>query len=167
MAATARRSSATSYEVRTILRAPLEFVYRWCTDYTAEDARYESETYQRRILRRSPREVVYEDLENTRRGWVWARHVVRLLPPDRWCSDSVGSHRTIALDYRLSPLPGDRTLLVLRARRRPYGIGGRNPAKSEWERSVGRSWARFARSLERDFRGTRRRARARRARRKG
>jgi len=141
-----------TYEVRAEFRAPLEFVYRWCTDYTPEDAGYEGETYQRRILQRSPREVIYEDLDDSESGWIWARHVVHLSPPNRWHSDSVGSHREIRLDYRLSRLPGGRTRLVLKARRRPTPIGAKNPTKSRWELSVGRAWARFGRVLERDFR---------------
>jgi hypothetical protein len=147
-----------TYQVRAEFRAPLEFVYRWCTDYTATDARYEGEGYQRRILQRSRRTVVYEDLDEIQRGWYWSRHVVRLMPPDRWHSDSVGSHREIALDYRLSRLPGGRTRLVLTGRRRPYGVGGKNPPKAEWERSVGEAWVKFGRALERDFRKSRARS---------
>jgi hypothetical protein len=141
-----------AYEVRCEFRAPLEFVYRWCTDYTPQDARYEAEQYERRILLRSRRKVVYEDLEDTPEGWVWSRHVVRLAPPNRWHSDSVGSHRSYSLDYRLYRLPAGRTRLVLTARRRPTSIGGKNPSKSAWERSVGEAWHRFSRALERDFR---------------
>jgi len=139
------------YEVRATFDAPLKFVYRWCTDYTPRDARLEEENYERRLLRRSRTEVVYEDLEELNRGWYWTRHVVRLRPPNRWHSDSVGSHRAISLDYRLSRLPGNRTQLTLTARRRPYGIGGKNPPKSEWERSVAGSWKKFGRALERDY----------------
>jgi len=141
-----------SYEVRAVFRAPLDFVYRWCTNYTPDDARYEAENYTRRILRRSAREVTYEDLESTKDGWFWSRHVVRLLPPNRWHSDSVGSHRAISLDYRLSRLTGNRTQLTLKARRRPYGVGGKNPPRSEWERSVALAWKRFGRVLEREYR---------------
>ncbi len=149
-----------TYEVRANFRAPLKFVYRWCTDYTPKDARYESEHYQRRILRRSVREVIYEDLEDTKEGWYWTRHVVRLYPPNRWHSNSVGSHREVSLEYRLSPLPGDRTQLILTARRRPSGVGGKNPPKSQWERSITVAWKRFGRVLERDYRkSSRRRAR--------
>lgn len=144
-----------TYYVRAEFRAPLDFVYRWCTDYRADDAKYESEAYQRRILQRSPHRVVYEDLEDTKQGWFWSRHVVRLMPPNRWHSDSVGSHREVSLDYRLSRLPGGRTQLLLKAHRRPYGVGGKNPPKSRWERSVGQSWVRFGRALERDFRRSR------------
>jgi hypothetical protein len=141
-----------SYEVRAVFQAPLDFVYRWCTDFTPHDARYEAEEYTRRILSRSAREVVYEDLESSKQGWFWSHHVVRLMPPNRWHSDSVGSHRAVSLDYRLSRLPGDRTELILRARRRPYGVGGKNPPKSGWEGPVAQSWKNFGRSIERDYR---------------
>lgn len=147
-----RRRSSTTYQVRAEFRAPLEFVYRWCTDYTPSDAKYETEKYQRRIIRRSPREVVYEDLESTKQGWSWSRHIVRLSPPNRWHSDSVGSHRSIRLDYRLARLPRGSTRLTLTAHRTPYGIGTKNPPKSEWERSVRLTWKRFGRALERDYR---------------
>jgi hypothetical protein len=147
------RWPSPKYEVRHVFRAPLPFVYRWCTDYTPADPKHESEKYDRRILARSARQVVYEDLSDTADGgWAWARHVVRLYPPHRWHSESVGSHRTISLDYRLSRLPGGRTQLVLTGRRRPTALGSKNPTKSNWERSVAETWRRFGRVLERDFR---------------
>jgi len=144
-----------TYRVVATFHAPLDFVYRWCTDYTPQDARHEGEHYVRKILRRSPRQVIYEDLEESKAGWFWTRHVVRLSPPRRWHSDSVGSHRAYSLDYVLRTLPGDRTELTLTARRRPYGIGGKNPPKAKWERSVGVSWKHFGRALERDYRKSR------------
>ncbi|HTP54922.1 MAG TPA: hypothetical protein VML94_08220 [Thermoplasmata archaeon] len=143
------------YQVRVSFRAPLDFVYRWCTDYTPGDARLEGEKFERRILRRSPREVVYEDLEELDGGWFWTRHIIRLMPPNRWHSDSIGSHRAYLLDYRLTRLGADRTQLTLTARRSPYGIGGRNPPKGQWERSVKKSWKSFGRFLERDYRKAR------------
>ena len=148
----ATRWPGPTYVVKAEFRAPLEFVYEWCTDYTPKDAQYELEHYDRKILRKTPKEVVYEDLEDSRDGWFWSRHVVRLHPPNRWHSDTIGSHRAFSLEYRLSKLPGNRTRLVLTARRRPYGVGGKNPPKASWERMIGISWKRFARSLERDYR---------------
>jgi hypothetical protein len=145
-----------TYEAHAEFRAPMDFVFRWCTDYTPEDSKLEKEAYQRRILRRSPREVVYEDLDDTPDGWFWAHHVVRLHPPDRWHSDSVGSHRLYSLDYRLTPLSGNRTRLTLRARRRRYGVGGKNPSVRTWKRHTETLWKNFARELERDYRKARR-----------
>lgn len=148
----ARRPPTSTYEVRATFDAPLDFVYKWCTDYSSKDGRYDGEGYARLILRRSARRVIYEDLEETQLGWRWSRHVVRLSPPNRWHSESVGSHRDIALEYRLSMIPGNRTQLTLRARRRPSGIGGRNPSKTKWERSIAANWRSFGRVLERDYR---------------
>jgi len=146
-----KRWPSPKYEVRTTIHAPFPFVYRWCTDYTPEDARYSGEGYERRILRRSDREVIFEDLYDTKEGWIWIRRAVRLLPPAGWHADSVGSDRALSVDYRLSRLSGHSTLLTIRARRRPYGIGGKNPPKSRWERKVGLNWAKFGGGLEGDF----------------
>jgi hypothetical protein len=161
-----KRRPTARYEVRATFRAPIGFVYRWCTEYTPNDPRISTETYRRRILRRSAREVVLEDLYDTRQGWIWLRRVVRLSPPDGWHADSVGSDREISVEYRLTGLPGNRTQLTIRARRRPYGIGTKNPSKSAWERSVASNWAKFGRALEREYelrrsrRNSRRRDRA-------
>lgn len=146
-----KRGPTARYEVRATFRAPLAFVYRWCTDFTSEDSRLAGERYVRRVLHRSSRLVVMEDLYDTRQGWTWLRRVVRLSPATHWHADSLGSDRAISVDYRLSKLPGDRTQLTIRARRRPYGIGTKNPSKSTWERSVGAHWDRFGRALERDY----------------
>ena len=139
------------YEVRSTIRAPLPFVYRWCTDYTPNDPRYSREKYERRILGRSDREVVFEDLYDTKQGWIWIRRRVRLQPPAGWHADSVGSDRALSVEYRLTELSPDRTLLTIRARRRPYGIGVKNPSRSVWEHSVAANWVKFGRALEREY----------------
>jgi hypothetical protein len=139
------------YKVQADFRAPLDFAYRWCTDYDPGDAALEKEEYRRRVLQRSPRQVVYEDLEDTKDGWMWARHTVRLLPPNHWISNSVGSHREYLLDYRLSKLPNGKTRLTLTGHRRPAGVGGKNPSKAQWERNVRKLWSNFGRALERDY----------------
>jgi len=60
----------------------------------------------------------------------------------------------MSLDYTLSPLPGNRTQLILKGRRRAYGVGAKNPPKSQWETSVAKSWRHFARVLESDYKRT-------------
>lgn len=151
------------YEVRTSFRAPLGFVYRWCTDYSGKDSDFSAERFDRRILRRTPREVVFEDLYDTPQGWVWLRRKVRLVPPARWHADSLGSDREISVEYRLSSLRGDRTQLTIKARRRPYGIGTKNPSKATWERSVAANWKKLGRALEREYRSKSRRPNQRRS----
>jgi hypothetical protein len=150
----ARRSR--TYRFRAVFHAPLPFVFRWCTDYRTDDARLEHESFERRILQRTSRRVIYEDLERTRNGWSWRRHVVTLRPPDRWWSDSVGNYRDFHLEYELRELPGGRTEMRFRGRRVPAVLASPNPPVREFVRSMENSWRHFGVELERDYRRSRR-----------
>ena len=140
------------YEIRQKFRAPLEYVFAWCTDYTTEDPRLEGERYQRQILARSRRRVVYEDLTDSPGGWMWSRQTVTLMPPDRWTAEANGNYRSWKLDYRLRALPGHRTELRLVGLRRATPLGAPNPARATLERELRLSWRRFARAAERAYR---------------
>jgi hypothetical protein len=144
------------YEVRVRISAPLRFVYKWCTDYDSSDGTLSGEGYVRRVLSRESRSVVLEDLYDTKKGWVWIRRDIRLFPPNRWHADSIGSDRALSVEYSLSSLPGNNTELRIEAQRRPYGVGKKNPPKSEWERTVSTSWSKFAKELESGFERSRR-----------
>jgi hypothetical protein len=142
-----------TFHVRAEFRAPIEYVFAWCTDYRPDDARREREEYQRRIVSRSKRRVVYEDLGDAEPGgWWWSRFDVTLRPPDRWTAESVGSHRTLRLDYRLTRLGADRTRLDLRWKRRSTGLGPVRVSRSEMEKGTTVAWRNFAKALEKDYR---------------
>ncbi len=151
----ASRSRRSVYEIRSTFRAPLSFVFDWCTDYTPDDPRLEKDRYRRKILSRKGRHVVYEDLHDTPEGWMWSHNTVTLLPPNRWHAEATGSHREWDLDYTLRELPGGRTQLTLHGVRRPTTLGGRNPPKARLERELRASWRNFGAALERDYRATR------------
>lgn len=138
--------------VRAVFRVPLKFAFEWCTDYTPQDAALEGESYIRRVTERTPRRVVFEDLEETPSGWIWARDVVTLRPPNRWHMESVGSHREVTADYILRTLPDGRTQLELRWWRKPTSLGRRIP-RAQREKETGLAWKRFAKAMERDYRG--------------
>jgi len=144
------------YRIATVFRVPLGFAYRWCTDYRPDDAAREGEKYERRILERSSRHVVYEDLEWTGSGWRWARHNVRLKPPNRWQSDSVGNFRVIHIDYSLAPLGANRTRFAMVWRRKATRLAGKPPSRRVTERNTRIAWRNFARAMESDYRKSRR-----------
>jgi hypothetical protein len=144
------------YIVRTTFRAPMPFVLRWCTDYTPEDPGLEGGEFRRRILERTRRRVVYEDLDDTPGGWMWSRWTVNIHPPDRWHGEAVGNYRAWAADYQLKSLPGDRTQLTLRARRTPLLLGTKNPPRKDLEKELTQDWVKFGRSLEADYKKSRR-----------
>jgi hypothetical protein len=153
--ARAHRLPGPELHIRAEFRAPLPFVYAWCTDFDAGDAEREKEHYTRRVLERTPRRVVFEDLADGDEGWVWSRHVVTLRPPNAWHSESFGSHREASLDYVLTPLSPGRTRLDLRWRRRPTTRTRTRRSKSAIERESTAGWRHFARALERDYQRSR------------
>jgi len=143
---------ASRYEIRSKFRAPLPFVFEWCTDYSSDDPRLEKENYTRKILGRKGRRVTYEDLYDTPNGWMWSHQTVTLHPPNRWHAEALGNYREWSLEYTLKELPDGRTELTLRGQRRPTPLGGRNPPKARLERELRASWRNFGRALERDYR---------------
>ncbi len=155
------KASPQTYVVRTKFNAPVPFVLRWCTDYSPTDAKLERSRFRRRILKRSPGRVVFEDLDHTPEGWVWSRWTVTIHPPDRWHGEAVGNYRGWHVDYRLTSLPRDRTLLTLRGRRTPMVLGTENPSKRSLERGLAHDWENFRRALEADYARSRRPARRR------
>lgn len=149
---TRRGWTGPEYRIRVPFRVPLDFAFAWCTDFTPQDAALEGESYQRKIIERTPRRVVFEDLEESESGWIWSREVVTLHPPNGWHMDGVGNHRDLTADYILSSLPDGRTQLELRWRRRPSMPDAKTLTKAEREASTARAWKRFGAAMERDYR---------------
>lgn len=152
-------SSWRSYRVSVEFRVPLSFAFRWCTDYTPEDGKYGGEdktlNLQRRIIERSRRRVVFENLYDDGKGWGWERHVVTLHPPNRWHCVGRGNHGESVLDYSLTALSDRRTRFEMRWRSRPVGPDqGPRPTVNRVERYVTQLWKRRARFLERDYRSS-------------
>ncbi len=146
---------STTYRFRVAFRAPLPFVFRWCTDYSTEDPTIEGEDYQRRVLERTRRRVVFEDLSNTPTGWSWSRNVVSLHPPTRWQARMEGNHRIWSAEYALRDVGDGTTELRFLGKRTPTALGPPNPPVRQFRREILGGWARFARQLERDYRKTR------------
>lgn len=152
MAKQAVKWPGPEYHVTAEFRAPLPYVFSWCTDFDSHDDRREKDHYSRKIVERTSRRVVFEDLVDSDAGWHWARHVVTLHPPNRWHSDSVGSHRTLSIDYVLTRLPGNRTRLDLRWKRRRTPLATEKIPQRVIERATTQGWRNFAHALETDYR---------------
>jgi hypothetical protein len=111
------------FHIHVVFKVPLSFVYRWCTDFGPDDGQYSGEdktiNLNRRIIERTPNRVVFENLYDRGRGWAWERHVVTLMPPDRWHSEGKGVYSENVMDYKLTELPDGRTRLDINWRSRP------------------------------------------------
>jgi hypothetical protein len=147
-----RTPTVATYEIRVVLKAPLPYAFRWCTDYRPDDGGRAHERYQRRILTRTQGRIVYEDLEDSPSGWIWKHTEVTLLPPNRWRAHSVGNRREFRLNYRLRALGTARTELTLRGRRRGTVLGGPNPPRARLERELRTLWRHLGDALAREYR---------------
>ncbi len=132
---------------------PLGYAFAWCTDYTPQDAALEGESYTRKVIERSERRVVFEDLEEGESGWIWARNVVTLRPPNRWHAEGVGSHRSMTADYVLTKLPDGRTRFELRWWRSPTSLGKKIP-RAQREKETTKAWKKFAKAMKGDYEKT-------------
>src|SRR5437016_14589761 len=90
------------YRIRVSFGVPIDFAFAWCTDYTPEDASLEGESYQRKIIERTPDRVIFEDLEESNDGWNWSQDVLTLSPPNRSHMDGIGVPRDVSCNYVLS-----------------------------------------------------------------
>lgn len=151
MAKAGSKEKGDEARVQVEFDVPLDFAFAWCTDYTPQDAALEGESYTRKVVERSGRKVIFEDLEETESGWVWARDIVTLRPPNRWHLESNGSHRDVTGDYVLTKLPGGRTRFELRWWRQPHGPGKKIP-RAQREKETTKAWEKFAKAMERDYR---------------
>ena len=143
-------------QLKVVFRAPLPFVFSWCTDYRTSDPKLEKRDYTRKIIERTPRRVTFENLEEMTDGWSWQRAIVSLHPPNRWHQDNTGNRRDLKADYVLSSLPRDRTQLNLRWKVWPKTAASGKLSRAERERSAASMWRKFAAALERDYRRARR-----------
>jgi hypothetical protein len=138
-------------------RAPIGYAFRWCTDYSPRDPAIEKERYTRRILSRTPRKVIYQDLGPRGRGWFLNQQTVTLYPPGRWHAESKGTYRNWSIEYRLRPRPDGSTRLLFDGMRRATPLDDDRPSKAAVLRNIRVLWSRFGRALEKDYRRSRRR----------
>lgn len=143
------------YRVTASFGAPLAFVFQWLTDFGPKDAAISGGGFRRRVIERSPRRVVFEDLSSSTAGWVWLRNVVTLRPPDQWHLEAIGNGLDARADYKLTALTPSRTRLSMTYRMRPGLLGSPVPPRATLETMMQGVWNTYRDALERDFRASR------------
>jgi hypothetical protein len=153
---------ATTVRLSIVIHAPQRYVYDWCTDYRADDARFSSRRPRPsyRILRISPRRVVRVRVaRGSGRDPAMFDHrrlavdVVRLNPPNSWHLDQIDETDQQSLDYRVSAVGGGRTRLQLVSTER--WLTADFPSREALREQIAKTWAKFAAALEADYRAGR------------
>ena len=150
------KGGGTVYQIEHAFHVPLNFAYRWCTDYTTDDGKLAGDGHLRRIVSKSARVIVYEDLYDNPEGWFWSRQTVALHPPNRWTARAEGNYRSWELEYTLSRIDDSATRFRFWGRRRAVGLGIRNPSQAAMKQELTEMWSHYGRAMEADYRRTRR-----------
>lgn len=138
-----------SFTVAKVIRAPLRFVYGWCTDYRETDPRITGSKSTRKILMKTKHRVVYTVSYRSGGKTRSAVDVVTLYPPKAWHLDFVGDEDDETGDYALSSLGRNKTKLSMTFTER-YKVG-KSPSKTQDIKSVHEIWNKYMVALERDY----------------
>lgn len=135
-----------------LVRAPLRFVYRWCTDYRDDDDGLTNDLYrfQARVVLREPnrivRVVVVPGSDRNRNTEV---EVISLQPPDRWhlrkfsaADDKIGNYKLTRLGPRLTSIEMDF--------REDWKVS-RIPSRARYRALFNAVWDRYVTVMEREF----------------
>lgn len=147
--------SGADFEVSIKLRAPLEFAYRWATDYRSDDLTLPNKRW---VLERTRDHVVFEDFnEDNPDGFEWRRLFATLNPPDCWQVECRGNRLEWSISYSLTPVRAEQTTLTIGGKAR-YVVPGTNQRipgsrkmSSELAGAFRQCWMSFGPKLERDY----------------
>jgi hypothetical protein len=146
------KATVRTYELSQTFNAPLDFVFKWCTDFREEDPRMVGSTEKRAFLERTDKRVVWASSykeDNKRKEGIRA---VWLRPPDSWHLDTCGDGREVG-DYKLTSKGKNRTRLDM-VFRVTYDKGEDATRKREWEREGQNEWKVYAKYLENEYKSS-------------
>jgi hypothetical protein len=147
------KTTARDYRFSKLVRAPLPFVFRWCTDYRDDDDRLTDSIYhyQAKIVLREPSRIVrLISVPGTDRNRSTDVEIITLRPPNRWhlakfsvSDDQIGNYLLTSRGPRL-------TLLEIRFRQK-WKIR-RLPDRRRYQALFNRVWDRYVEVMETEFR---------------
>jgi hypothetical protein len=138
-------------KVSKTIKAPLTYVYSWCTDYSQDDPKLTGSKSQRIILEKTKKRAVYVQIYNGMDGkQKVAVDMVSLRPPDSWHLDYFGEEDDETGEYRLKSLGKEKTRLDMVFKEKWKAVA-RVPSIEEQTRSTSEAWDRYVVALEKDY----------------
>ncbi len=101
------------YRLTQKFDAPLEYVFKWCTDFREDDNRLIGSRTKRKILEKNSQRVIWRVSYNEGKEAREGVRAVWLHPPDRWTLDTCGDGREVG-DYKLKALGKNKTRLDMK-----------------------------------------------------
>lgn len=137
------------------IRAPLDFVYNWCTDFRIDDPKITGSNSKRLVLEKSRDRAIYVALNNKiddygRGGRIY---LVKMEPPNTWRLQAHGNGFDTIGEYQLTRISSKDTQLRITFTHTYYDKSVM-PTKVEKEMDSKRSWTKYVNALEKDFLGS-------------
>ena len=145
-----KKAFVETYKVSKTFKAPLEFVFDWCTDFREDDGQMTGSKTKRTFLEKTSKRIVWVVEYKEKGRSVEGVRVVWLHPPDSWSLDTCGDHREIG-EYKLKRKSKNKTRLDMKFR---YSYDGKEEVQDqeEWEEETREMWDIYGRHLEKDYR---------------
>jgi hypothetical protein len=144
-----KKSFVETYKVSKTFKAPLDYVFEWCTDFREDDGKMTGSKAKRVFLERTDKRVVwvseYKEKGKAKEGF----RVVWLHPPDSWMLDTCGDNRELG-EYKLTQKGKNKTRLDMKFRI-SYDSKDEVEDKKKWEKDGSEEWDIFRTHLENDY----------------
>jgi hypothetical protein len=141
-----------TYRVSKTFKAPLDFVYSWCTDFQEGDLRMIGSKNRRSIHEKSGRRVIWTVEGRGLKGETDPVRAVWLRPPDAWHLEGCGDGMETG-DYRLVSLGKSRTRLDMEFTEMVFSKADLQSGK-ELVAIAKDHWEKYGKALESDFRAS-------------
>jgi len=135
--------------VSKVIKAPIRFVYGWCTDYRESDTKITGSKAKLRILLKTEHRVIYVSSYKSGGKARNAVNVVTLYPPKTWHLDFIGDDDDEIGDYLLTRLGPQRTRLDMTFEEH-YKMR-RAPTKAQDLKHTNEVWDKYIAALENEY----------------
>jgi len=134
--------------VSKVIKAPLKFVYNWCTDFREDDNKITGSKTKRIILQKTKKRVIYISTYKWRGKTISGVNIVTLRPPNAWHLDFAGQEDDEIGEYRLTRIGPRKTRLTMTFKEK-YKIANA-PTQEEDTKATNEFWGKYVAAVEKD-----------------
>jgi hypothetical protein len=147
-----KKSFVETYKVSKSFKAPLDYVFGWCTDFREDDGKMTGSKAKRKFIERTDKRIVWSVEYKENGKPVEGIRVVWLHPPDSWSLDTCGDHRELG-EYNLTKKGKNKTRLDMKFRV-SFDSKEEVDDRKKWEKEASEEWDIFRRYLENDYKAS-------------
>jgi hypothetical protein len=137
------------YGISVTFDAPLTFVYKWCTDFHADDPKIIGAPYTRHVIEKTKSRAIW--IQHYSRGGVEMEgvRIVNLTQPRSWHLESVNEELYRSGDYILTSLGRGKTKLTIKLKTDYRTI---EPVSAfKLNQDLTEDWEKYGAALQKDY----------------